>query len=184
MFAETFRNYTRARSDNLYVSVVLLSTVQRFFRTLKKGHKPETFLFFFLNIWHFLIFFFFFTEYHLINFWSTSVTHTWRFFRKQRMERLRISVQYRVRILQSRKNICRLFWLASLLVSLWLVRVELSVDRPNTTNSSWQDSLQKQPFLLAPRCLVRFARRDVWWRKICPESGRVLWLIDVVVILF
>ena len=155
-----------------------------FFAHWRRVINPKRFCFFFKNIWHFLIFFFFFTEYHLINFWSTSVTHTWRFFRKQRMERLRISAQYRVRILQSRKNICRLFWLASLLVSLWLVRGELSVDRPNTTNSSWQDSLQKQPFLLAPRRLVRFARRDVWWRKICPESGRVLWLIDVVVILF
>ena len=75
MFAETFRNYTRARSDNLYVSVVLLSTVQRFFRTLKKGHKPETFLFFFLKYLT-LFDFFFFTEYHLINVWSTGVTHT------------------------------------------------------------------------------------------------------------
>ena len=74
MFAETFRNYTRARSDNLYVSVVLLSTVQRFFRTLKKGHKPETFLFFFKK--YLTLFDLFFTEYHLINFWSTSVTHT------------------------------------------------------------------------------------------------------------
>ena len=65
MFAETFRNYTRARSDNLYVSVVLLSTVQRFFRTLKKGHKPETFLFF-LKKYLTLFDFFFFTEYQLL----------------------------------------------------------------------------------------------------------------------
>ena len=60
MFAETFRNYTRARSDNLYVSVVLLSTVQRFFRTLKKGHKPETFLFFFKKYLTLFDFFFFY----------------------------------------------------------------------------------------------------------------------------
>ena len=59
MFAETFRNYTRARSDNLYVSVVLLSTVQRFFRTLKKGHKPETFLFFLKKYLTLFDFFFF-----------------------------------------------------------------------------------------------------------------------------
>ena len=45
MFAETFRK-TSARSDNMFVSVVLLSAVQRFFCTLKNGHKPETFLFF------------------------------------------------------------------------------------------------------------------------------------------
>ena len=59
MFAETFRNYTRARSDNLYVLVVLLSTVQRFLRTLKKGHKPETFLFFLKKYLTLFDFFFF-----------------------------------------------------------------------------------------------------------------------------
>ena len=41
------------------------------FHTLKKGHKPETFVFF----WYF------FSEYHLISYWSTSITHPWRFFR-------------------------------------------------------------------------------------------------------
>ena len=41
------------------------------FHTLKKGHKPETFVFFLC----------FFSEYHLISYWSTSITHPWRFFR-------------------------------------------------------------------------------------------------------
>ena len=57
----------------------------------------------------------------------------------------------------------------------------------------WSDSLRIQPFLLVPRRLGRFARRNVcasateilyWWRKICPESGRELWLGDIAVILF
>ena len=41
------------------------------FHTLKKGYKPETFVFF----WYF------FSEYHLISYRSTSITHPWRFFR-------------------------------------------------------------------------------------------------------
>ena len=54
-------------------------------------------------------------------------------------------------------------------------------------------NLRIQPFLLAPRRQWRFARRNVcdwateipyWWRKICPESGQELWLVDIVVILF
>ena len=54
-------------------------------------------------------------------------------------------------------------------------------------------SLRIQPFLLATRRWGRFARRNVcasateityWWRKICPESGQELWLVDIVVILF
>ena len=59
------------------------------------------------------------------------------------IERLQISAQYRVRIPQCRKDICRRFWLASFLRGLWLVRFELqivSVDRPNMTYSSWQVS--------------------------------------------
>ena len=54
------------------------------------------------------------------------------------MARLRISAQYRVRTPQNRQDICRRFWLASFLRGLWLVQFELSVDRPNTTNSSRQ----------------------------------------------
>ena len=26
--------------------------------------------------------------------------------------------------------------------------------------------------------------RTYWWRKICPESGQELWLVDIIVILF
>ena len=44
-----------ARASITSVSMILRSTVQRFFLTLKKGHKPETFVFF-ENIRHFLIF--------------------------------------------------------------------------------------------------------------------------------
>ena len=50
------------------------------------------------------------------------------------------SAQYRVRIPRSRKDICRLIWLASFLRCFWLARFELSVDRPNMTNSSWQET--------------------------------------------
>ena len=57
------------------------------------------------------------------------------------IEHSRISAQCRVRIPQSGKDICRCFWLASFLRSLWLVRLELSVDKTNTTNSSWQERL-------------------------------------------
>ena len=54
-------------------------------------------------------------------------------------------------------------------------------------------SLRIQPFFLAHRRWGRFARRNLcdsatdnpyWWRKICPESGQELWLVDIVVILF
>ena len=44
------------------------------FLTLKKGHKPETFVFFNKN-WHFSIFF---TEYHFISY-SECVRHNWPF---------------------------------------------------------------------------------------------------------
>ena len=57
------------------------------------------------------------------------------------IECLRISAQYRVWILQSRKDICRHFWSASFLHSVELVRFELSIDGPNTTNSLWQKRL-------------------------------------------
>ena len=47
----------------LRMSIILSSTVQQFFFTLKKGHKPETFVFF-ENIWHW----YFFTNYYLIRY--------------------------------------------------------------------------------------------------------------------
>ena len=34
------------RAAIIFMSTVLRNTVQRFFLTLKKGHKPETFVFF------------------------------------------------------------------------------------------------------------------------------------------
>ena len=38
---------TRARASITFMSIILRSTVQRFFfLTLKKGHKPERFVFF------------------------------------------------------------------------------------------------------------------------------------------
>ena len=49
------------------------------------------------------------------------------------IEGLRISAQYRVQILQSRKDICWHLWSASFLQSVELVRFELSIDGPNTT---------------------------------------------------
>ena len=54
-------------------------------------------------------------------------------------------------------------------------------------------SLRIQPILLAPRRYGCFARKNIcasateipyWWRKICPESGQELWLVDIIVILF
>ena len=48
---------TGARAAIMFMSIVLRSTVQRFFLTLMKGHKPETFVFFKKKIdtfWYFL----------------------------------------------------------------------------------------------------------------------------------
>ena len=54
-------------------------------------------------------------------------------------------------------------------------------------------SLRKHPFLLVPRRLGRFVRRNVcdsateipyWWCKICPEYGQKRWLVDGAVTLF
>ena len=54
-------------------------------------------------------------------------------------------------------------------------------------------SQQKQPFLLTPHFKGLCPRRDVYvwateilygWRKMCPESGQELWLVDVVVLFY
>ena len=42
-------------------------TVKRFFFTLKRGHKPETFVFFLKLIWHFLIFLYRLSPHQLFN---------------------------------------------------------------------------------------------------------------------
>ena len=56
------RYYTRACFDH-FMSMILSSTVQRFFLTLKKGHISKTFV---VLLETFDTFWYFFTEYHLI----------------------------------------------------------------------------------------------------------------------
>ena len=54
-------------------------------------------------------------------YYMKSGLRTQQRFIRRGLERLRISAQYRVRILQSRKDTCRRFWLANFLITQFVI---------------------------------------------------------------